>query len=611
MRMRLRPAIGGRSPKTLAVLVMLGLLLASGCTGSHHRAADVHAEESTVTFGTPPSQVPSPTPDVTGRAKRASDLLVRLAGTIRSWNLAPSVGGPLVQEVAYADDALQRGNLLGARALLGAWNADVTSSGLLSPAHATAYRNLASGAQADLPAVGQVVPFKQAGAPPVSLGQQDCATIVNGEDTFFLHAVHVFLPYALASVPYTAGLLGGLSELIWPSGYSADQIWTCLQDEISRVVKTQIAEQKKKELVKRLESLAPIVDDYVALAQKSTDKALIRADWVSVQNILNLTRGDFESATPEYVALPEYAQFMNLELAHLRDGIVNGHEMGFEQSTIDQNKKYFTGNSTYPQGIVAHAQDWTSKYFKQGYDATPASKDKSASKDVSAFNAKNSYNLVMIPSAQDQAFAWPYFDPVKHPGEVNVPPNRRVLYSPAFGSGQKNLNASAGPVTLPGGPADAPVDHITVWASRNGDGQWFVRAWQLRYANGKPGPVYGILNPKKNTAPVAEAPYKGAQISLGDAGTATAGQAVVQASGSAGHIIDALNFTQADGHESGWIGNSTKKPGCQAAAPSAGCYSASYPGEILTYMISAGNDTGTWESPSSIVFGFQYPDGLR
>lgn len=600
------------------LLAVLGLL-AAGCTGGGGRSGRVphaHAEESFVTFDTPPSQVPDPTPDVTAEAKVASRTLVRMAGIIGSWNLAPSILDPLTQQIAYVDDALQEGNRLGAEVLLSAWKSnaeELTKSGMISSADGAQYQALASEVQSQLPGTGQVMPFTQPGAPRVSQSGRNCGG--SGPLDVILGDVRILTSKALTQVPSVGWLLSGLFEIMWPiKATTPQEIWVCLRDEVSGVVQRKIAEQKVKDLDAVIEGLKNVIGRYIAIAQKSTDASVIRSYWHNAQTQLDAAGPQFKSATPEYVALPEFAEWVNLNLSSLRDGILNAGKIGLSAAEVDVYKEDFTKSP----GIISEAETWVSEQYKKGYNDTPfVCTRKSGSKCYyqarDEFNSKNKFDMVMIPAVKDQAWNWPYYDPVTHPVPVQVPPDTRVIFSPAFGSGNNGAGNSGG-VIKPDGTAQDPITHITVWAGKcpgcfSGNTQIYpvrVAGWQVTFGN-KPG----TQEPGKQV----KYGYTGSTVkdistgAVGDFPPPTGEQAIVTAYGSAGDIIDAVAFTRANKQDTGWIGATNKQSACNSSPPGPECYSISFPDEILAAVYSSGNNTKDgWNSPHSIVFGFRYAD---
>lgn len=615
----------------MPTLAVVGLLLA-GCTGGGPRSApSAHAAAALppLTF-----ESRSPAADVTTQAKRASSELVTMAGTIRSWKLDCSVADPLVQQLGYADDALQQGNRVGARVLLSAWKVHAQAlarAGVLSSAEGAQYQALGSRAESQLPSAGRVFPFQQAGAPSVAEGTRTCPGIAGNADTnAFFDNLHIFVPIALRQIPHVGFLISGLYAIIFKE-HDATRSWEAIRKQVEEVVKKQIQQHVKEELNGKLRELQSFMQSYVVAVNNGFPQEEVKGYWVHAQDHLNAVEraGYFKPAQDGYLFLPEFSEFMNLDLASLREGILAGADFGLSPGAVDLYKRDFTKSPS----IIADATAYVNKWYDPGRTATPfvcqvwvkyenpsggAASKKCRNDNIDRFNSKNVYDMFMIQAAKDQAFTWPYFNPVTHPGEVNVPRNTRVIFSNAYGSGASaweigGASVPTGPINPVQPPTADPLSVLKGWTickkapCPNQGADLWVKAWQLQWGGDH------FANPP--VPPVRTSPLYG--ISGGTlqppilipATRYTQGLLLASAFGAAGSdsgnpIINWIRFTAVNGQKSptsGPIGGTQKEN-----------YSVRFPNEQLADMYSGGNvgKTSTfgtdWKSPSSIVFGFRY-----
>lgn len=590
-----------------AVLCLVSLV--SACTGGHHRAQQASAEEQFLTFATMPPSVP----DVTRDAREANGTLADLARTVRSWPLDSSVTTPLVQQIAYAAAALQQGNLLGARALLAAWTAhvqDLAHSGMIPAADDTRYRQLAAGAEGEIPERGRVTPFPRSDAPPVVQATRDCGG-ANGVDAV-TSAIHTFVPYMLAAIPEVGWALAGLYAIVWPPGSGDSATWDCFYDAVHQVLQ-KVNEDNQRRLRALIEGLKADIQNYVAFAQAGEAPQAVYEAWSNANGHLSHDAPQFygdNAVTPQELFLPEFAQFANLQLASLREGFEHGAGWGLTQNTVNRYRQEIADTAK-------RAVSWKDTYYPRGRDAAPfvcrkwvdvpanppAPKSRRCfAENIDQFNSENDYDKLMIPAVSDQAFNWPYFSPDKGP----VPPNKRVIFSSAFGTGAKSFaiggwGISAGPIS-PDHTARDPITEIgsTVNCKENdcqpgtGSGLW-ISSWMYR-AGDWLSPAYG-----------APTRWNGAYVPVGS--RPTGHQAIVKVDGFAGKtssepLIYRLQFTRAGGGEPLQAGDTGKKPN----------FSASFGGEVLASLYSGGNYEHNalfgkdYKAPSSIVFGFRQAD---
>lgn len=633
--------VRGWTWRAVALLAALGLIV--GCTGGgRHRTAQA---------GT--------APNATAQAKEASAALVQMAGTIRSWKLDPGVVSQLLGQIGYVVSALEQGNWLGAQTLLSAWRSNaqtLVNVGVLPSSDGGQYQELAANVDRQLPDAGVVQPFTQSGAPVPPSACDDGGLA-------FLDFARVVAVKGLAQIPKVGGILSGFLALLWPEKKNESQ-WECLAGQLDALVHQHITQLVKEQLGYRLDTLEGKIDDYVKAIQETggfdnasdARKKTIGGYWKEINNQLNNDYADFKRArnAEPYVFLPDFSQFMNIYFATLRDGILNGSQMGIGTEDplelTDLKRKYTaryddaTGwtKEQYPAGRAFATNPANIKYRME--KPTTAKSAEKAAVNIDNFNAGANYDLFMTPAVKDQAFTWTYFDPVKYPEDVTVPPDTRVLFSPAAGSGAKEFKSPpsatgpgtglvgvpTGDITPPAPPAKS-ISHVTVWTNCTrkktsgkvppicpaSPSEAWVRGWRVDFGS-QAGRTYGYQNGKAES------------FSIG-----SANERIIRVRGVAGlnsdnPIINSIAFVRSNKQVAGDFGN--PQPASRGKSEK---YDYEYPGEMLADVYSGGNftqntaryygcsyhyghgticdgaDETTWQAPSSVVFGFRLLDSLQ
>lgn len=617
-----------------ALLTVLGLA-AAGCAGGGRNPA--HAEPG------------GPGAAATDEAKQASGTVAEMADTVRAWKLDCSVSDPLAWQLAYVNDALAQGNRIGAEALLAAWTANarkLTRNGVLSPVEGARYESLAARAKDQIPATGRVNPFTPPRGPLVA-ARQTCVGVAGSQSSNeLLDAFHTFVPYALSTIPYVGWALAGLYAIIWPSWTKDTTNWDAFQAEIAKAVQKQTKTFLNNTIVALKNASWRYLD--ILNGDESPENLKVAGGyWQGLQKDFDRFFPYFKSVNPDtgkaepdaYLVLPEFSQYMTLDLSNLRDGILNGTKLGLPPTVINSYKKDFGiggNNPAYPQGtIIKESQKWVDEQYSAGLKTTSAlplekictewvdvsggigpPAKKCQYEEIDKYNAVNNYTMVMIQSVQDQAFNWPYFDPARCQPDGSCPappPNTRVIFSPAYGSGWKSMQMSglgnqAGPIK----PSNAPREPITYLGisidcgksdcPAGGGGivgnDLWVRGWHFSLGESENAISYGMGSRWLGAAVFTGSPPAGSH-------------ALVRAYGVAGKtrsnpIVSRLGFTRAN-EQSIETGNNTQKQN----------FSVSFPGEIVADVYSAGNfptsayaDGKKWQAPSSIVVGFRYADSF-
>lgn len=367
----------------------------------------------------------------------------------------------------------------------------------------------------------------------------------------------------LGLVPDVGSLLSVLVYIFWPS--SGEDVWSEIKDEVEALIEQDIDHLVYQQVQQSLAGLQNNLNDYLTAV---ADKDNISATWIT-------TDGDFDQQLPSFQAsgyqlllLPLFAQFANLNLALLRDGVQFGESWGW--------------NAAYQKSVLAKLQDkisdfttYVNRIYQSGYQSVVGN-TREDDHACQPFRSVNAYVREMTLTVQDFVEMWPYFDPSKYPNPVAVYLDREI-YSDPVGTCD-----DSGAINLPSPPTQ-PISQISVWAWDRIDGV------QLTYpTGGGPGGV-------TTTARMGDQDGGSNQHPHGGVFNVSANPVTV-AGGASGDILNAFDFTFKDGSSTGQLGGNYS-----GGSP----FSFSYAGQILS-SIHINGVSDYYGSADCAVFGFKY-----
>ena len=513
--------------------------------------------------------------NVTAQLNAARNRVKGLESTVNHSGLACQQAAAIDQQLAFVDDALNQGNLLGARTLLQV-SMDLASTnarhGVLSPTTAAQLRRSGGQILRSIPTRGQIAhEFKPTRGRPI-LALHRCPGGTNDAGATVSEFLRALISHAIAHVPVAGAFLAALVEVLWPGSEQHNVTWDELTAYVDQHINEAIDQKTKEDLDAKLSGLSSVLHNYV-LAVQSKDTQVINSEFRNALDALEHDAPSFQPQTRPYLVLPEYTQLQNLLLAQLRDGIVNGASFGLPQNFIDDYKKRIAND-------IANANKWVSSQIPEAHNHLSWTNDQHS--NVNKFNANATLDDTLVPAVADQQYFWQYFDPVKYKPPFDPPPNARVLYTPAFGT----IDGNGTPT--PQGAGKPPIVHITVWGFDRIDGM------QLTYGVGSnPDPRMGGSGGTLN-------PPKGGSFQVGPLAD-TRGW-VTRVYGKAGDVPQAVGFVFTKGNsetDTGLMGSANPQ-----STPS---YELSFPGEVLAYIKINGVST-FYNSADAIVYGFRYRD---
>ena len=318
---------------------------------------------TTPTTATPAFKTPPPTTTTTPPAPGRAEHHRRGAGAAgagrrsragrQAWNLACQTKSEVELDLAYVDDALNQGNILGARALLEAWiteSASYGNEGLMSAAEVSTFDTDATEILNAIPTEGHfdnefhpstyvpppvpVACSKLPVAPPDStISTTAAATSLPIED--LNNASRIIFKTALGKVPGVGFVLGALIELLWPTSAGNNVTWQQMSEYVDQKIGQAVDQITKDDLDNKLTGLSGVLHNYEIALQDPSNPTFIRENFVSALNHLTARRSEL---LPADAALPGAAGVRpDLQLPpqpaarrdHLRD--VMGDPAGLHQ----------------------------------------------------------------------------------------------------------------------------------------------------------------------------------------------------------------------------------------------------------------------------------------
>jgi delta endotoxin, N-terminal domain len=383
------------------------------------------------------------------------------------------------------------------------------------------------------------------------------------------NAAEQSLAGALGLVPVAGPILSSLVYIFWPQG---EDIWAQIESQVEQLINQELSQYEQEQVTNNLQGLQNALNDYLS-ALSTGDTVEISTQWIATDTIFDTYLPNFQSSSYQLMLLPLFAQFANMNLALLRDGVIAGAQWGWNtsyQSTIAQKLTdkiaAFTqyANNTYGPALTNVQQN------------TPV--DNHA---CQPFCNVNQFVRQMTLTVLDFVQFWPYLDVTKYPNPVTVLLTREI-YSDPLGTCD-----NSGYIKLPSPPTQ-PISQISVWAWDR------IDAVQLTYPQGG-GPGGVTITPRMGDDNAGSNPPK---PPYGGTPNVT-NNPVVVATGVFGDIVNAIEFEFQDGSSVTYGG------GAPGGKPS----SYSYTGEILS-SIHINGVSQYYGSADCVVFGFQYPNGV-
>lgn len=398
-------------------------------------------------------------------------------------------------------------------------------------------------------------------------GSGNVGDSTSGYDFSWSNAAEQSIAGVLGSVPDVGPLLSALVYIFWPQ--SGTDVWAGIEQEVEQLIQQDLDKLVQEQVTASLQGLNSNLSSYLtALSDGTGDPTYISEKW-------NVANGDFLQQLPTFqlpnyqlLLLPLFAQFANLHLSLLRDGVVGGANWGWTPEIIAQTQTELTN-------AIASYQAYVPPIYEQAL-ANLQKRTKGNDHEAEPFRTVNAFVRQMTLTVLDFMNLWQYFDVSKYPGAVAVALDREI-YSDPLGTCDNSGN-----IVLPAPPTQ-PISEITVW------GWDRIDAVQLTYpAGGGPDGVTTTARMGDQNGGSSAPPYGGVfNVTSNPVTTAIAGT---------GDIVNYMYLGFADGTYSGKLG------GRIGGGPNTRW---SFPGEILS-SIHINGISDYYLSADCVVFGFKY-----
>lgn len=369
-------------------------------------------------------------------------------------------------------------------------------------------------------------------------------------------------------IPEAGDILGGLLDIFWPS--SGENVWDQIRANVEALVDQKIAENVYQNVSDDLGSLGDVPPSgligaltlYLNEVKEGTPSSIL-TQWMITRSLFINAIKHFQSSGYEVPLLPLFAQFANLYLGLLRDGVAFGESWGRDAAEHQQD--------------IADLQNSISSFFNYALTYRNAGglavvqKTKRDDHACEPFRTVNTYDRQMNLIVMDYAYTWAYFDVTLYPQGTQVNLTREIYSDPLGTCDDSGLINIVTPH-----PSQRPTN-VTVW------GGSLVNAAQVTYPSG--GGPGGATQTKR--------------MGTGGGGTPTSfnltpDNPIIAARVGSGDIINSLQFGLADGTQPNKIGNGGGDSGWLG-----------YPYEFLS-SIHINGVSDFYDCADSVVFGFQF-----
>src|SRR5918992_610045 len=252
------------------------------------------------------------------------------------------------------------------------------------------------------------------------------------------HAAEVTITTALGKIPAVGSLLSALVSIFWPA--SGEDIWGEIEQQVEQAINKAIDQLVYEQVKNSLSGLNNNMTDYLAAVQTG-DTATVSETWITTDGDFDQQLPSFQAAGYELLLLPLFAQFANLNLTLLRDGVLFGSQWGWNATYVASMTQKLTKKITDYTAYVQGAQG----IYQQGYQNV-VSTTGTNNHQCQPFRSVNAYVRQMTLSVLGFVQLWPYFDPTKYPNPVTVSLDREI-YSDPVGTAD-----DSGPINLPSPP---------------------------------------------------------------------------------------------------------------------------------------------------------------
>lgn len=273
----------------------------------------------------------------------------------------------------------------------------------------------------------------------------------------------------LDQIPVVGGILSHLVFAFWPP--SGEDVWAEIKQNVETLINQSISENDFEIVQEQLGSasqkngLLGVLNNYLGSINPDPNHNNgmdPKEMWDSAEQTFTFAQAAFQQKNLELLLLPLFAQFANMHLSLLRDGV--------KQNWVSVKEL---------QSRISDYSQWVDQKYQSGYtDRANANQ---------GFNYLNEYVQSMQINVLNFRETWPYFDPVKYapPVKVTFPTQTYFTLTGFFGRPSADYS-------LPAIPTDQMTNIDVYWLQDLNDDYNFVLGTQVNYA-GTQEPYTGVL----------------------------------------------------------------------------------------------------------------------
>ena len=273
----------------------------------------------------------------------------------------------------------------------------------------------------------------------------------------------------LDEIPIVGGILSHLLDAFWPE--SGVDVWAEIKQNVEQLIQQDISQTVYNNVQTALGSqsandgLVGVMNIYLnSLTPNPSIKDPVspKANWGNARDIFNDKLADFQQNGYELLLLPLFAQFANMHLALLRDGVKEGW---YDTDSLQKRIEQYTG----------YAEQW----YQSGYNTRAGANQ--------GFNYLNQYVQFMQINVLYYKETWPYFNPAQYPPPVKVTFTEQTYFT-VTGS----IGRACGNYNLPTPPAGEITNIDVYWMQDLCDNYNLFLGTQANYT-GSQQPYSGVL----------------------------------------------------------------------------------------------------------------------
>jgi hypothetical protein len=333
----------------------------------------------------------------------------------------------------------------------------------------------------------------------------------------------------LNEIPEVGSLVSALVGVLWPS--TKVDVWGQIKDQVQALINQSISNLVYSQVQNDLAGLQNDLNLYLNAINNNDSASVIADYWQTANSNCNLYLPNFQASGYELLLLPLFAQFANLHLSLLRDGVLFGSSWGWNFNDVQDAYNQLINNTQSNSGITPYTT-YANQTYQQGLQNVVKNTPTNPSLNQ-PFLATNTYIRGMTLMAMDYVTLWQYFDTQKYPKPVSVQLTREIYSDP---QGTSDGSSNPNPIILPSAPTQ-PISQIAVWADS------LVRAVQVTY------PAGGGPNGQTQT------PVMGGSANVGPTPiNVTSSNPIKVAAGRSGDIVNGLMFYFTDATETAMLG---------------------------------------------------------